>query len=168
MPRGEPKEGAIARGAGIGATMRGVCAWCGKELRAGQGAEALETTHGICEECYLDLRVKETLRRLWEGTGPFTLFVPPNRVDVVMRLWRELGLTVIFVTHDTDEAVYLSSRVIALSKPPAVVRVDLAIELPHPRDQITTRELPLYLNYRHQLLAQLFADEGLRSVAAAH
>jgi len=88
--------------------------------------------------------------------------------ELVMRLWRELGLTVIFVTHDTDEAVYLSSRVIALSKPPAVVRVDLAIELPHPRDQITTRELPLYLNYRHQLLAQLFADEGLRSVAAVH
>ena len=99
MPRGEPKEGAIARGAGIGATMRGVCAWCGKELRAGQGAEALETTHGICEECYLDLRVKETLRRLWEGTGPFTLFVPPNRVDVVMRLWREGPPDCLFVAR---------------------------------------------------------------------
>ena len=88
--------------------------------------------------------------------------------ELVMRLWRELGLTVIFVTHDTDEAIYLSTRVVALSKPPAVVAVDLAIELPHPRDQITTRELPQYLEYRHRLLAQLFADEGLPSVAAAY
>ena len=88
--------------------------------------------------------------------------------ELVMRLWRELGLTVIFVTHDTDEAIYLSTRVIALSKPPAIVGMDLSIELPHPRDQITTRELPQYLDYRHRLLAQLFADEGLPSVAAAH
>ncbi len=88
--------------------------------------------------------------------------------ELVMRIWRELGLTVIFVTHDTDEAIYLSARVVALSKPPAVVAVDIEIELPHPRDQITTRELPQYLKYRHRLLAQLFADEGLRSAAAAH
>jgi len=81
--------------------------------------------------------------------------------ELVMRLWRELGLTIVFVTHDTEEAIYLSTRVIALSKPPAVVGMDLAIELPHPRDQITTRELPSYLEYRHRLLSQLFADEGL-------
>jgi NitT/TauT family transport system ATP-binding protein len=87
--------------------------------------------------------------------------------ELVMRLWRELGLTVIFVTHDTEEAVYLSTRVVALSKAPAVVGMDLTIELPHPRDQITTREQPQYLHYRHQLLAQLFADEGLPSAAAA-
>jgi NitT/TauT family transport system ATP-binding protein len=87
--------------------------------------------------------------------------------ELVLRLWRELGLTVVFVTHDTDEAVYLSTRVITLSKPPAVVGVDLPIELPHPRDQITTRELPQYLHYRHQLLAQLFKDEGLPTAVAA-
>lgn len=86
--------------------------------------------------------------------------------ELVMRLWRELGLTVIFVTHDTDEAIYLSTRVVALGKPPALVAVDLTIDLPHPRDQITTRELPRYLQYRHRLLAQLFAEEGLPSEAA--
>lgn len=85
--------------------------------------------------------------------------------ELVMRLWRELDLTVIFVTHDTDEAIYLSTRVVALSKPPAVVGVDLSIDLPHPRDQITTREMPAYLRYRHRLLAQLFTDEGLPSMA---
>lgn len=79
--------------------MRAVCAWCGKELRAARTIEAPETSHGICEECYLDLRVKETLRRLKEGTGPFTLFVPPNRVDLVMRLWREGPRDCLFVAR---------------------------------------------------------------------
>jgi NitT/TauT family transport system ATP-binding protein len=87
--------------------------------------------------------------------------------ELVLRLWRELGLTVVFVTHDTEEAIYLSTRVIALSKAPAVVGMDLRIELPHPRHQIATRELPQYLDYRHRLLAQLFADEGLRTGSEA-
>jgi NitT/TauT family transport system ATP-binding protein len=87
--------------------------------------------------------------------------------ELLLRLWRELDLTVVFVTHDTDEAIYLSTRVVALSRPPASVAADLAIELPHPRDQIATRELPRYLEYRHRLLAQLFAAEGLATAAAS-
>jgi NitT/TauT family transport system ATP-binding protein len=87
--------------------------------------------------------------------------------DLLLGVWKELGLTVVFVTHDTDEAIYLSTRVIALSKSPSRVEMDLAIELPLPRDQITTREIPTYLAYRHRILAQLFADEGLRTPAPA-
>ena len=85
--------------------------------------------------------------------------------ELVLRLWRELGLTIVLVTHDVEEAIYLSTRVVALSRAPAMVAVDLPIELPHPRDQITTRESPLYLEYRHHLLAQLFRAEGIESVA---
>jgi NitT/TauT family transport system ATP-binding protein len=81
--------------------------------------------------------------------------------ELLLGLWKELGFTVVFVTHDTDEAIYLSTRVIALSKPPSRVGMDMSIELPLPRDQISTRELPSYLAYRHRILAQLFADEGL-------
>jgi NitT/TauT family transport system ATP-binding protein len=87
--------------------------------------------------------------------------------ELLLRLWRELNLTVVFVTHDTDEAIYLSTRVIGLSKPPSVVGLDLAIALPHPRDQILTREMPAYLNFRHRVLTQLFADEGLPTSAVA-
>ena len=86
--------------------------------------------------------------------------------ELLLGLWKELGVTVVFVTHDSDEAIYLSTRVIALSRPPATVAMDLRIELPLPRDQITTRELPAYLAYRHRILAQLFAEEGLQPVAA--
>jgi NitT/TauT family transport system ATP-binding protein len=81
--------------------------------------------------------------------------------ELLRGLWHELGLTVVFVTHDVDEGVYLSTRVVALTRAPGTVAADLTIDLPHPRDQIATRALPQYLDYRAQLLAQLFADEGL-------
>ncbi len=101
---------------------------------------------------------------------PFSAVDALTRVglqELLRSLWRELGLTVVFVTHDVDEGVYLSTRVVALSRAPATVAVDLPIELPHPRDQIATRALPQYLDYRAQLLAQLFADEGLVATEAA-
>jgi len=101
---------------------------------------------------------------------PFSAVDALTRVglqELLRALWRELGLTVIFVTHDVDEGVYLSTRVVALSRAPAVVAVDLPIDLPHPRDQIATRALPQYLDYRARLLAQLFADEGLTATEAA-
>jgi NitT/TauT family transport system ATP-binding protein len=87
--------------------------------------------------------------------------------ELLRNLWRELGLTVIFVTHDVDEGVYLATRVVALTRAPGNVAIDLAVELPDPRDQIATRALPRYLDYRAQLLAQLFADEGLAAAGAA-
>jgi NitT/TauT family transport system ATP-binding protein len=100
---------------------------------------------------------------------PFSAVDALTRVglqELLRALWRELRLTVIFVTHDVDEGVYLSTRVVALSRAPASVAVDLAVELPHPRDQIATRALPQYLDYRARLLAQLFADEGLVATEA--
>ncbi len=87
--------------------------------------------------------------------------------ELLRALWRELNLTVIFVTHDVDEGVYLSNRVVALSRAPATIAIDVLIELPEPRDQIATRALPAYLKHRAHLLAQLFADEGLKSVEVA-
>ena len=95
---------------------------------------------------------------------PFSAVDALTRVglqELLRGLWRELGLTVVFVTHDVDEAVYMSTRVVALSRPPGTVAISLPVELPHPRDQIATRAEPQYLNYRARLLGQLFAEEGL-------
>jgi NitT/TauT family transport system ATP-binding protein len=86
--------------------------------------------------------------------------------ELVRALWRELGLTVIFVTHDVDEGVYLSTRVVALSRAPGRIAMDVPIDLPDQRDQIATRALPAYLEYRARLLAKLFADEGLEPAEA--
>jgi NitT/TauT family transport system ATP-binding protein len=101
---------------------------------------------------------------------PFSAVDALTRVglqELLRALWRELNLTVLFVTHDVDEGVYLSTRVVALTRAPGTIALDLPIELPAPRDQIATRALPAYLEYRARLLAQLFADEGLKSVEAA-
>lgn len=54
--------------------------------------------------------------------------------DEVIRLWKELGSTVIFITHNTEEAVYLAERVLILSQKPASVKESIPIGLPRPRD----------------------------------
>jgi NitT/TauT family transport system ATP-binding protein len=95
---------------------------------------------------------------------PFSAVDALTRVglqELVRSLWQELGLTVIFVTHDVDEGIYLSTRVVALTRSPGTVAIDMPIDLPGSRSQISTRALPQYLDYRARLLAQLFADEGL-------
>jgi NitT/TauT family transport system ATP-binding protein len=101
---------------------------------------------------------------------PFSAVDALTRVglqELLLGLWRELGLTVIFVTHDSDEAIYLSTRVVALSRAPGTIGLDLAIDLPGKRDQIATRALPAYLDYRARILEQLFAAEGLSAREAA-
>ncbi|WP_019809304.1 ABC transporter ATP-binding protein [Saccharomonospora halophila] len=59
--------------------------------------------------------------------------------DLVRSLWRRLGVTVLFVTHDIDEAVYLGERVLVLSMAPTLVLADVPVDLPDERDQLTTR-----------------------------
>ncbi len=53
--------------------------------------------------------------------------------DELLRLWRETGASVIFVTHDLNEAVYLADRVILLGGKPAHITRELAVDLPRPR-----------------------------------
>ena len=54
--------------------------------------------------------------------------------DEVIRLWQELKSTVIFITHNTEEAVYLAERGLVLSQKPASVKESIDVTLPHPRD----------------------------------
>jgi NitT/TauT family transport system ATP-binding protein len=55
-------------------------------------------------------------------------------------IWRQLRQTIVMVTHDLDEAVALSDRVIVLSGPPSRILLDRRIDIPHPRDPYTVRE----------------------------
>jgi NitT/TauT family transport system ATP-binding protein len=68
--------------------------------------------------------------------------------DLVLRVRNEYGVTVLFVTHDIDESVYLADRVIILSQRPTHVQEVLDIDLPRPRDQVTTKELPEFAHLR--------------------
>jgi NitT/TauT family transport system ATP-binding protein len=78
--------------------------------------------------------------------------------DLLLRLWREYAFTVLFVTHDTDEAVYLAEKVLVLTSSPGRIRECLPIDLPYPRHQVKTRETERYLAYRRTLYALLFPD----------
>jgi NitT/TauT family transport system ATP-binding protein len=68
--------------------------------------------------------------------------------DLVLRVREEFAVTVVFVTHDIDESVYLSDRVVVLTHAPTVVEEIIGVELPFPRDQIATKELPEFAHLR--------------------
>jgi NitT/TauT family transport system ATP-binding protein len=57
----------------------------------------------------------------------------------LLRIWRETGKTILFVTHQLDEAVFLADRVVALSARPGSIREIVTIDLPQPRDLDTKR-----------------------------
>lgn len=66
--------------------------------------------------------------------------------DEVIRLWRELGSTVVFITHNIEEAVYLANRVLVLSNKPTVLKEEVKIDMPYPRN-ITDPKFIEYRNY---------------------
>lgn len=75
--------------------------------------------------------------------------------DEVARLAVTRGMTVVFITHDLEEAIYLGDRVIVLGAHPGRIVEEIAIDLPRPRDQLTTREDPKFLAHRHHLFGLL-------------
>ena len=68
--------------------------------------------------------------------------------DLVLRVRDEFGITILFVTHDIDESVYLSDRIVVLTHAPTVVKDVIGVELPSTRDQIATKELPEFAHRR--------------------
>jgi NitT/TauT family transport system ATP-binding protein len=77
--------------------------------------------------------------------------------DLVRQLWKRLGVTILFVTHDIDESVYLGQRVVMLSSSPTVVQDELIIDLPEERDQLTTRADPAFIAMRTRVYEQIQA-----------
>jgi NitT/TauT family transport system ATP-binding protein len=68
--------------------------------------------------------------------------------DLVLRVREEYGITILFVTHDIDESVYLADRVVVLTHSPTEVKEIVQVDLGRPRDQITTKEQPEFLQLR--------------------
>lgn len=78
--------------------------------------------------------------------------------DLFLKTWAELDQTVILVTHDLDEAVYMADRIIVLSGAPAQVIDNIKVDLPRPRDQVATRARDDFVALRTKLL-QLIGGE---------
>ncbi|HEY1701301.1 MAG TPA: ABC transporter ATP-binding protein [Trebonia sp.] len=90
-----------------------------------------------------------------EPFGALDAMTKAQLQNELLRVRGVTGATVVFVTHDVDEAVYLSDRVLVLSGQPARVTTDLPVGLPSPRDQVSTKEDPAYLRIRHEVYEAL-------------
>ncbi len=90
-----------------------------------------------------------------EPFGALDAMTRESLQDEVSRLVRDSGLTVLFVTHDLEEAIYLSDRVIALRTNPSEGKPSLAamveVNIPRPRNQLKTKENPQFLALRREL-----------------
>ena len=79
--------------------------------------------------------------------------------DLALSVHEQFEMTILFVTHDIDESVYLSDRVLVLSSPPAQLLADIAVPLPRPRDQLSTRQLPEFVRIRSEIASLLLRRE---------
>ena len=71
--------------------------------------------------------------------------------ELLLQLWNEFKMTVVFVTHDVDEALFLSDRVVVLSQRPATVREEIAVGLPRPRTS-TDLTTPEFMSLKRRCL----------------
>jgi len=71
--------------------------------------------------------------------------------DMLLAVWEAHRSTVLFVTHDIDESVYLADRVIVLSRAPGTVAAEIAVGLARPRDQVETRASPAFVERRSEV-----------------
>ncbi|WP_308113398.1 ABC transporter ATP-binding protein [Antribacter soli] len=88
--------------------------------------------------------------------------------DLVRALWQRLGVTVVFVTHDIDEAVYLGEHVFVLSNRPTILLEKVTIDLGANRDQVATRTHPEFGRLRNHVYELVqHAKKGARSLDEA-
>jgi len=79
----------------------------------------------------------------------------------LLKIWREFKITVVFVTHDIDEAVFLADRILLMSTLPGKIKRDLKIDLPRPRDKETT-DSKRFIELR-QICHSLIREESIKA-----
>ena len=83
-----------------------------------------------------------------EPLGALDAFTRMRMQDEVLRLWEARGTTMLLVTHDIDEAIYMSDRIIIMTPRPARIERIIDIDLPRPRDRTT----PEFVSHRAEIL----------------
>jgi ABC-type nitrate/sulfonate/bicarbonate transport system ATPase subunit len=112
------------------------------------------------------MRQRVALLRTWltgcetllldEPFGALDALTRKELQDWLLRVWQEFGRTVVFITHDVEEAVYLADRVVVLSARPGTVKRELTVDLPRPRRQRMVAEVGFGL-----LVSELLRDLGV-------
>ena len=75
--------------------------------------------------------------------------------DVLLRIWAELKTTILFITHDIEEAIYLSDRIWVLSRRPSQIIDEIEITFTRPRNQVTTRAEGRFMEIRNAIYDQI-------------
>jgi NitT/TauT family transport system ATP-binding protein len=75
--------------------------------------------------------------------------------DTLLRLWAELKTTIVFITHDIEEAIYLSDRIWVLSRRPSEIIEELPVALSRPRDQVATRAEGRFMELRNHIYRRI-------------
>src|SRR5437764_6057444 len=97
-----------------------------------------------------------------EPLGALDAFTRMRMQDEVLRLWENRRTTMLLVTHDIDEAIYMSDRIVIMTPPPGRIDRTIEIELVRPRD----RTSEAFLRVRSQILEQLhFAGKSAGDVS---
>jgi NitT/TauT family transport system ATP-binding protein len=83
--------------------------------------------------------------------------------DLVLEVHAEFGITVVLVTHDIDESVYLADRIAVLAHRPTHVKEIIEVDLPRPRDQVKTKEMPEFAQLRTRVVQLIRAERPGRA-----
>ena len=103
-----------------------------------------------------------------EPFGALDALTRAHLQDSVMEIHARLGNTAIMITHDVDEAVLLSDRIVMMTNgPAATVGAVLEVKLPRPRNRVEMAGVPEYNHYRAEVLKFLYARHGAAADPAA-
>jgi NitT/TauT family transport system ATP-binding protein len=80
--------------------------------------------------------------------------------DKLLELWEKLGTTILFITHDIEEAIYLSDRIWVLSRRPSRVIEELRIDFARPRNQVTTRAQSRFMEIRNEIYGKISIESS--------
>jgi NitT/TauT family transport system ATP-binding protein len=97
------------------------------------------------------LAFKPKLMLMDEPFGSVDAQTREDLEDLLLRVRGHDDMTILLVTHDIDESVYVGDRVVVLTRSPGHVCEDLPVDLPAQRDQVATRELAAFVHLRAEV-----------------
>ena len=96
-----------------------------------------------------------------EPLGALDAFTRMNMQDEILNIWRQEKPTIVMVTHDVEEAIYMGARVLVMEPRPGRVRADIKVDLPEPRE----RNGEEFQEYRNRILKMLDLDVETETIA---
>ena len=92
-----------------------------------------------------------------EPFGALDAFTKMNMQEEILKLWKREGITMMLVTHDIDEAIYLGEHVVVMSPKPGVIKRSFRIELTSDRSRTSAE----FDRYRKEIFAEFFEDQTM-------